>query len=74
MSAMNKSVLIAPFTVNGNQGLSSQKLLQDMAVRVHIGMSSGVFRSYERWISTKYRVEISKNYQIMGLGIWFKQT
>ena len=67
MCAMCECVLIAPFTVNGYQVLSSQELLQDMAVRVHIVMSSGVFNSYKRWISTKNRVEVSKNNQIMGL-------
>ena len=43
MNTMRKGRLIFPFTVNSNQVLSSQKLLQDMAVRVHIGMSSGSF-------------------------------
>ena len=37
MSTMSKCVLITPFTVNGNQVLRSQNLLQDMAVLVHIG-------------------------------------
>ena len=41
MSTMRKGVLTTPFTVNGNQVLSSQKLLQDIAVRVYIRMSSG---------------------------------
>ena len=64
---MCECVLIAPFTVNGYQVLSSQELLQDMAVRVHIVMFSGVFSFYKRWISTKNRIEVSKNNQIMGL-------
>ena len=37
MSTMRKCVLITPFTVNGNQVLRSQNLLQDMGVLVHIG-------------------------------------
>ena len=34
---MRECVLVTPFTVNGNQVLRSQDLLQDMAVLVHIG-------------------------------------
>ena len=63
---MSKSVLITPFTVNGNEVLITQELLQDMAVSVHIGKASGVFGSYKRWISTKNRVEIAENHQIMS--------
>ena len=68
MVAMSKSVLIAPFTIKSNEVLMSQDLLQNMAVRVRIGKSSGVFRSYKRRVSWENRVESSKDNQVVCLG------
>ena len=65
---MCKSMLVSPFTVKCNEVLLSQDLLQNMAVRAHNGKSSGVFRSYERRVSTKNRIEVSKNNQIVCFG------